>query len=174
MLSNENRFRNRLINEIPWYHILRERISLVIYLDDDKLDENGHRILGECSGGNKEDEAAILMLYRQSNDWDENYRRQRLRHTVYHEIAHSIYFRLRNSERINWETLADPTKPEFSIFQTNPPLDPPEEFAECFAHYIQEPEQLIWNHELKYNFLRTHVFGCQRIPTEKLREDLLT
>jgi hypothetical protein len=154
-------FRNRLINEIPWNHLLSERIRAIIYVDYDLRNETGAGPLGQCIGGNDGMEASTLMLYKQPENWPVDFKRQRLRHTVYHEIAHSVYFRLRNSMRKRWDDLVDPNQPERYIVQTSPLSSPSEEFAICFAYYIQESNQVKLTDENKYMFLKNYVFNCR-------------
>jgi len=49
-------------------------------------------------------------------------------------------------------------------------MTPPEEFAECYAHYVQQPNVLKDVSEEKYNFMRIEVFEGREYYDYTVRE----
>lgn len=148
----------------PWSHILSERISLIRYFDIILDGGEGTFIHGQCHLSVKDGEPDIIYIYKQPQDYEEEDGRTRMYHTIFHEIGHSVFNRIRNKTRRDWGRLVEPDKPERSILPSEPILTEDEEFAECYSHYIQEPDSLKLANMNKYQFLRLHIFGNREYP----------
>ena len=168
-IFKDSRLRNSLISDLPWQFILSERIICIFYIDREMTDDKGSTIYGhyEEGGENGQD---TLYVYKQPEGKVENKeKRPFMRHAIYHEIAHSVYFRLRNKARQEWISLIKPDKSESFIRQKV--RSPQEDFAECFAFYIQNPDRLKDVSHEKYIFLKLHVFACREYPEYKFLQE---
>jgi hypothetical protein len=156
--------RSSLISELPWWHILRERVLCIFYIDDERSNGN-ETIFGNFEeGGEKGPD--ILYIYKQPDDKvNAKAKRPFMRHAIYHEIGHSVYIRLKDKARKEWESLFDPTKPDLQVRSKN--SSPEEDFTESYAYYIQDPDFLKDVNQTKYDFLKLHVFGSREYPEYK-------
>ncbi|MBF8264763.1 MAG: hypothetical protein HW384_627 [Dehalococcoidia bacterium] len=152
--------REWLISMLPWPHIMRERVRWLVFIGSLKREDDNPNIIrrGECFPPH-DGEGALINIYRLQDGLPLERSRSLMRHVVYHEISHVVYGSLRGKAQKHWLSLIDLSNPESSIVQSETMLNPQEEFAECYAHYIQQPNVLKDVSNEKYDFLRVEIFG---------------
>lgn len=87
-------------------------------------------------------------------------------HILYHEIGHHVYFRIIDSSlKKEWVRQIYPRSGHITKYASR---NAAEDFAECYAFYILDPERL-QNHSEKYWFLKEKVFKNFKAQRLELR-----
>jgi hypothetical protein len=173
-LNDVSLLRYQLIDELPLNHILRDKISVIEYVDEKVPDTFGECYRGKGKTGDK------LKIYNHQGK-SEEYERWHMHHTIFHEIAHSVYYHLRNKTLARWMELIDFEHPE-DLLVNNPMINPrhnpisikdgddyftrvsEEEFAEMYTCYVQRPGFVNDFYPQKYVFFRLNVFYNREYP----------
>lgn len=91
--------------------------------------------------------------------------REGLAHTLFHEVAHHVYFRvLDSSEKKRWVTVVYPSEKAVSIYGKR---NAAEDFAESYATFVMNPGRL-QQFNFKYRFLLERIFLNTQIDQHQL------
>jgi hypothetical protein len=166
------RAKNRLIDEISWPHILRNRISTITYQHNPCPDNDGNIVIrGYFCPPKMSMEPGEAIIFQQPPNITSEQSVEYMYYDIYHEIGHSVYLRLRNSSKEIWLSITEMDNadlPNRTIFGKK--LSPDEEFAGSFGHYIQQPALLADINENKYDFLKHHIFFGKEYPDRFSKE----
>jgi len=142
---------------IPPEHL--DQLNSVEYVDDSLMREMG--VLGVWSGDLKTGEAAIEIYPQESTDG--------MIHTLAHEIGHNAAFHLPTEAWDEWAGMY--TISLLRLIFSGGALDEfvspyaatsaDEDFAECYAAYINDPELLQSVCPEKYEYMKNHLFNGQ-------------
>ena len=151
-LSADAQVRTLLTEAIPAHHMDPRTLRNLTYEDHYEVDDAGI-LLGFTAFKGTHDEIHIL---RHTPDGACN--PDDLLMTIAHEVGHHVQnYVLTEIRRTHWQELYDRTLPG-GFVSDYAGTNRSEDFSECYATYIYDPDALLCASVSKYAFLRDHIF----------------